>query len=254
MFEILIHRVVHSDETYRANTRHCPAFCAPNNKAHPPTTFLTANNTIRQTQMRLRRRHPQGGQYSKLDVFTLSFIKLCSHLRGILDGYSMWINFYTNYYVICMECYIAMARPKRRCSDLKGITREFFNATRTPSLCASRNRVHPRTTFPQCEQYYPANPNKTPPTKFTWGHTTPSWTKHMHWNGSRVHVDNQITFLLGARNSDSWLPLTQYPANESQTATWSPRLFQEYTDSLPPQAQHHQQWDHHNWEQWAETS
>ena len=29
-----------------------------------------------------------------------------------------------------MECYIAMALSKEGCSDLKGIVREFFNATR----------------------------------------------------------------------------------------------------------------------------
>ena len=65
----------------------------------------------------------------------------------------------------------------------------------------------------------------------------------MHWNSSCAHVCNQITFLLGARPPDSWLPLTQLPANESQTSTLSLRLPREYTDSLPTQGQHHQQWD-----------
>ena len=68
--------------------------------------------------------------YHALYVFTLLFVKLFSHLPRIIEGYSLWINFYTNNYGICMECYIAMARSKGECSDLKGIVREFFNATR----------------------------------------------------------------------------------------------------------------------------
>ena len=35
----------------------------------------------------------------------------------------------TNKYGICIECYTAMARCKGRCSDLKGIVREFFYYT-----------------------------------------------------------------------------------------------------------------------------
>ena len=52
-----------------------------------------------------------------------------SHLLGIIEGYSLWINFNANNYGICMECYIPIARSKGGCSDLKGIVREFFNAT-----------------------------------------------------------------------------------------------------------------------------
>ena len=42
-----------------------------------------------------------------------------------------------------MECYIAMARYKERCSDLNGIVREFFNATRgkTKFFCMSASRI-----------------------------------------------------------------------------------------------------------------
>ena len=67
--------------------------------------------------------------YNALYVFTLVFIKLFSHLPGIFEEYSLWINSYTNNYGICLECYIAMAQSKGGCSDLKGIVREFFNAT-----------------------------------------------------------------------------------------------------------------------------
>ena len=45
-------------------------------------------------------------------VFTLLFIKLLSHLSGIIGGYSLGINFYTNNYGICIECYTAMTRSK----------------------------------------------------------------------------------------------------------------------------------------------
>ena len=65
-----------------------------------------------------------------LHEFTLLFIKLFSHLTGIIEGYSLWTTSYTNNYEICMECYTAMAQCKRGCSDLKGIVTEFFNATR----------------------------------------------------------------------------------------------------------------------------
>ena len=68
--------------------------------------------------------------YHTLYCFTLLFIKLLSHLPGIIEGYLLWINSYTKNYGICMECYIAMARSKEGCSDVKGIFREFFNATR----------------------------------------------------------------------------------------------------------------------------
>ena len=62
----------------------------------------------------------------------------------------------------------------------------------------------------------------------------------MHGNSSWARMDNQITFLLGARSPDSWLSLTSVPANESQTSTKSLKLLQENADSLTPQAQHHQ--------------
>ena len=69
--------------------------------------------------------------YHALYVFTLLFIKLFGHLPGITEGYTLWIKSYTNNYGICTECYIAMARSNRGCSDLKRrIVREFFNATR----------------------------------------------------------------------------------------------------------------------------
>ena len=67
--------------------------------------------------------------YHALYVFTLLFIKLFKRLPGIIEGNSLWINFYTNNYGMGMECYIAMARSEGGCSDLKGIVREFFNAT-----------------------------------------------------------------------------------------------------------------------------
>ena len=34
--------------------------------------------------------------YHALYVFTLLFRKLFSHLSGIVEGYSLWINSYTN--------------------------------------------------------------------------------------------------------------------------------------------------------------
>ena len=69
-------------------------------------------------------------------------------------------------------------------------------------------------------------------------HNTPGWTKHINWSSSWAHVDNQITFLRGARHhSDSWLPSSQLTANESQTSTHSLRLPQEFEESLPPQTQ-----------------
>ena len=30
----------------------------------------------------------------------------------MIEGYSLWINSYTDNYEICMECYIAMVRSK----------------------------------------------------------------------------------------------------------------------------------------------
>ena len=50
--------------------------------------------------------------YHALYVFTLLFRKLFSHIPGIIEGYSLWINSYTNNYGICRECSIAMARSK----------------------------------------------------------------------------------------------------------------------------------------------
>ena len=50
--------------------------------------------------------------YHALYVFTLLFTKLFSHLSGIIEGYSLWINSYINDYGICMERYLAMARSK----------------------------------------------------------------------------------------------------------------------------------------------
>ena len=44
------------------------------------------------------------------------FIKLFIHLSGVIEGYSLWINSYTNNYGICTECYITMARSKGGCS------------------------------------------------------------------------------------------------------------------------------------------
>ena len=67
--------------------------------------------------------------YHALYVFTLLFMKLFSHLPGLIKVYSLGTNSYTDNYGICMECYIAMARSKGGCSDLKGIVWEFFNAT-----------------------------------------------------------------------------------------------------------------------------
>ena len=66
--------------------------------------------------------------YLALYVFTLLFIELFSHLSGIIEGYSLWFNSYSNNYGICMECYIAMDRSDTGCSYLK--VREFSNATR----------------------------------------------------------------------------------------------------------------------------
>ena len=65
--------------------------------------------------------------FSHFSVFTLLFIKLFSHLTGIIEGYSLWINSYTDNCGIYMKCYIAMARFKRECiySGMKGIVRDF---------------------------------------------------------------------------------------------------------------------------------
>ena len=84
--------------------------------------------------------------YHALYVFTLLFIELFSHLPRTIEGYSLWINSYTNKYGICMECYITMARSKGGCRDLKGIAREFFNATRVVeyriSLCQTSSSAN----------------------------------------------------------------------------------------------------------------
>ena len=68
--------------------------------------------------------------YHALYVFTILIMKLFSHLSGIIEGYSLWINSYTNNYGIGMECYIAMARSKGGCSNMKDIVLEFVNDTR----------------------------------------------------------------------------------------------------------------------------
>ena len=67
--------------------------------------------------------------YYALYVFTLSFIKLFSHLLGMIGEYSLWIIPYTNIYKIFIEYNIAMIRSKGGYSDVKGIVREFFNVT-----------------------------------------------------------------------------------------------------------------------------
>ena len=69
--------------------------------------------------------------YHALYVFILFYIKLFSHLTGIIEVYSLGINSYAKNYGICMEYYIAIARSKGGCSDLKGIVREFSLLRRT---------------------------------------------------------------------------------------------------------------------------
>ena len=64
--------------------------------------------------------------YYLLLIFTYYIIKLFSHIPGIIEGYSLWINSYTNNYGICIKCYIEMARSKSECSDLKGIVRDIY--------------------------------------------------------------------------------------------------------------------------------
>ena len=64
-----------------------------------------------------------------LRIYVISY-KIVQPFFGIIEGYSLWINSYSNNYGICMECYIAMAWSKGGCSDMKEIVREFFNATR----------------------------------------------------------------------------------------------------------------------------
>ena len=95
---------------------------------------------------------------------------------------------------------------------------KFHSAHRSHwlSSCASNNKVfiftQPLRTapmlLPYCEQHYPTNSNETTqPTSTRW-HNTPAWTKHMHWNSFWAHVDNQITFLPGARHQGSCLSST----------------------------------------------
>ena len=55
--------------------------------------------------------------------------KLFSYLLGLLFR-SYLYNSYANNYGILGMLYIAMALSKGRCSNLKGIVREFFNAMR----------------------------------------------------------------------------------------------------------------------------
>ena len=109
----------------------------------------------------------------------------------------------------------------------------------SPSFCAPNNKVHPLTKFQQCEQNYLANPNETPKTTFTRNHNTAGWTKNMHWICSWAHVNNQITYLFGARYPDSWMP--QLTANESR-ASISQKPPQKCADSLPRKDQHQQKW------------
>ena len=61
------------------------------------------------------------------------------------------------------------------------------------------------------------------------------------------------TFLLHARPTDSWLPLTQLARKWVSNVNLEPNVNQEYAYSLAPQAQQHQNWDRRNRKKWSET-
>ena len=63
--------------------------------------------------------------YHATYVFTLLFRKLFSHLTRIIDGYSLWINSYTETYGICMECYIAVALSTGNVATWRGVAGIF---------------------------------------------------------------------------------------------------------------------------------
>ena len=126
----------------------------------------------------------------------------------------------------------------------KNLNKKYYRAnTRNWLYTDSNNKTYSYTTFPHCD--YPANPNETPSTTFTREHNTVSWTKHMHWNSSWAHVNNQTTFLLGAfdKNSRKWV------SNVNLECKITPRI----RNSLPSQTEHQQEWGHHDWEQWSEN-
>ena len=104
-------------------------------------------------------------------------------------------------------------------------------------LLCSKQQSSPHTTFPLCEQYYLANPNETPQTS-TRGYNTPSWTKHMVWNSSGAHVDNQTTFLLGAPTPRLLAAFDTTSCKWVSNVNSSLRLPKEFADSSSQPQQH----------------
>ena len=77
-----------------------------------------------------------------LRIYFIFFIKLFSHLPGIIEGYSLRINSYINNYGIYTKCYKAMARSKGGCSAASSfksnhcyITQNIEHYQKTSNLC-----------------------------------------------------------------------------------------------------------------------
>ena len=88
MFPMFVHWVVHSvinliEQTKGTN----PSSVPQTTKLSLTQPFRTVNNTIKQTEMRLRRQYPHGAQYSKLDK-THALKKLLSTRRQSNNFYT----------------------------------------------------------------------------------------------------------------------------------------------------------------------